>query len=152
MTSEALVLPAPTLDTLAQAPPSDYDMTMLRPPRHSMKLCEGVTFNSVAREWRCKWSEGDNKKSLTECQRVLMEIAVPKLKHVHGVLSVQRVVCTDCKDFKIIVKLNIETFEDWVNSGLEPENSVLNALWNIQGVSEVDAQTYTVQPIYGAGK
>merc|ERR1719401_3353819 len=110
MTSGPLVLPGASVDLavgMKGAPLTTtdiHDMTALRPPRHSMKLCEGVSFNSVAREWRCKWSEGDNKKSLTECQRVLMEVAVPKLKYVHGVLSLQRVVCGECKDFKIIVK------------------------------------------------
>merc|ERR1712094_1172 len=61
------------------------------------KLTDNVEYNSAAREWRCKWSEDNSKSALVECQKVLDDVVVPSLKHLHGLLSVQRVVCGECK-------------------------------------------------------
>mmetsp|Transcript_103064 Transcript_103064/g.332498 ORF Transcript_103064/g.332498 Transcript_103064/m.332498 type:complete len:141 (+) Transcript_103064:88-510(+) len=116
-------------------------------------ICEGVEgINSLAREWRCKWDETDGKQSLTECQKVLDEIVVPALKHVHGLSSVQRVVCGGCKDFKIIVKLGLNAFDDWAAMNFAPEEQVVEAFASIEGVSQIECQTYTIMPVTGPGK
>ena len=39
--------------------------------RNSAYLCKEIHYNTLAREWRCIWSEEDQKRSLTELQRVL---------------------------------------------------------------------------------
>ena len=80
---------------------------------NSEYITDNITYNQVAREWRCKWSDQDGKKSLQECQRVLEDVVVPALRQVHGLLSVQRIVCGDCKDFKIVCKLGLDGFDDW---------------------------------------
>ena len=79
------------------------------------KITEGVEFDTIAREWRCKWSADDDKKSLQELQSVLDE-SVDEVKKVDGVKSVQRVVCGGCKDFKIIISL--------------PQEKVRSRVWN----------------------
>jgi hypothetical protein len=60
----------------------------------------GVEFDTVAREWRCRWSTDKEKASLVEAQKALESI-LPELKKVDGVIKVDRVVCGGCKDFKV---------------------------------------------------
>eukprot|EP00934_Nitzschia_sp_Nitz4_P004839 Nitzschia sp. Nitz4//scaffold25_size161228//17213//17449//NITZ4_002414-RA/size161228-protein2genome-gene-0.229-mRNA-1//-1//CDS//3329544538//4829//frame0 len=61
---------------------------------------QGVDFDTIAREWRCKWDEADDRKSLAEAQKALDEI-LPTLKETPGCKSVQRIVCGGYKDFKV---------------------------------------------------
>jgi ribosome recycling factor len=51
-------------------------------------LTEGVQFDTIAREWRCKWSSDNDKKSLQEVQKVLDEV-LEEIKKVDGVKGVQ---------------------------------------------------------------
>jgi UDP-2,3-diacylglucosamine pyrophosphatase LpxH len=51
-----------------------------------------VKFDTIAREWRFKWSADSDKKSLVEAQNVLDSV-LKEVKAVKGVKSVQRVVC-----------------------------------------------------------
>ena len=67
-------------------------------------ITEGVEFDTIAREWRCKWSADDDKKSLQELQKALEE-AKDGIKKVDGVLKVQRIVCGGCLDFKVVISL-----------------------------------------------
>jgi hypothetical protein len=64
---------------------------------------EGVDFDTIAREWRCKWSEGNDKKSLAEAQKALNEI-LASLKAIDGVKKVDRVVCGGNLDFKVSIR------------------------------------------------
>merc|ERR1740123_2257078 len=97
-------------------------------PFGTANIGDAVTgINTFAREWRCKWSEDDNKQSLTECQKVLDDIVCPAMKQVHGLSSVQRVVCGGCHDFKIIVKLGMDAFGDWAAMNFTPEEQVVEA-------------------------
>eukprot|EP00931_Biecheleriopsis_adriatica_P096418 TRINITY_DN70071_c0_g1_i1.p1 TRINITY_DN70071_c0_g1~~TRINITY_DN70071_c0_g1_i1.p1 ORF type:complete len:159 (-),score=35.54 TRINITY_DN70071_c0_g1_i1:63-539(-) len=120
--------------------------------RNSSYLCKEVHFNSLAREWRCKWSIDDRKRSLTECQKVLEEVAVPALRKVRGLLGVQRVVCGECQDFKVIIKMGLDAFEDWAATNFYPEVEVIQDLYCIEGVSKVEVQTFSLEPIFGPGK
>lgn len=63
-------------------------------------IVEGVNFDTIAREWRCKWSVDDDKKSLEEAQKALDEI-IPTLKKIDGFKEVDRVVCGNNLDFKV---------------------------------------------------
>jgi len=49
-------------------------------------IVTGVDFDTLAREWRCKWSEDSDKKSLEEVQKILVE-TMPKISAVAGVKS-----------------------------------------------------------------
>ena len=60
-------------------------------------IVSNVHFNTIAREWRCKW---DNEEALTAAQSALDAI-LADVKCVKGVKDVQRVVCGGCKDFKV---------------------------------------------------
>jgi hypothetical protein len=63
-------------------------------------IAEGVDFDTVAREWRCKWSPDNDKQSLAEAQKALNEI-LAEVKAVDGFKKVDRVVCGGCLDFKV---------------------------------------------------
>lgn len=68
-------------------------------------IADGVEFDKVAREWRCKWSPDDDKKSLVEAQKAL-ESVLSDVKSVDGVQSVERIVCGGCLDFKVVTTLS----------------------------------------------
>ncbi|KAG7374438.1 hypothetical protein IV203_013533 [Nitzschia inconspicua] len=108
-------------------------------------ITEGVDFDTIAREWRCKWSPEDDKKSLQELQKALVE-AVPDIKKLDGA-KVQRVVCGGCMDFKVIISLPAEKFGEWEKEKFAPEESFLEKIKKIDGVSVVETQTFTLMPV-----
>eukprot|EP00747_Dinoflagellata_sp_TGD_P183133 gnl/TRDRNA2_/TRDRNA2_37832_c0_seq1.p2 gnl/TRDRNA2_/TRDRNA2_37832_c0~~gnl/TRDRNA2_/TRDRNA2_37832_c0_seq1.p2 ORF type:complete len:130 (+),score=29.82 gnl/TRDRNA2_/TRDRNA2_37832_c0_seq1:62-451(+) len=122
------------------------------PESSQQYLTDNMWYNQMAREWRCKWSPDNDKRSLEECQKILNDVVCPALRNVPGVMSVQRIVCGECNDFKIVTRLNTDSFKDWSARGFSPEMDVLNSLAQIDGVSEVDCQTYTIMPMFGTGK
>lgn len=127
------------LDSLVSRPSVAEQKTMT-------KITEGVEFDTIAREWRCKWSPDDDKKSLQELQKALAE-AVPEIKKVDGVKGVQRIVCGGCMDFKVITSLPEEKFGAWEEAKFAPEESFLEKIKKIEGVSAVETQTYTLMPV-----
>jgi hypothetical protein len=107
------------------------------------KITEGVEFNTVAREWRCKWSPDNDKKSLMEAQGVLDEY-LKYIKGVDGVKDVQRVVCGGCMDFKVIISLSAPKFGAWEEAKHAPEEDFLAKLKAIDGISLIETQTFTL--------
>jgi len=69
-------------------------------------ITDGVDFDTIAREWRCKWSSEDDKKSLAGAQKALNEV-LGEVKAVKGFKKVDRVVCGGCLDFKVNKKTDI---------------------------------------------
>lgn len=63
-------------------------------------IAEGVDFDTIAREWRCKWSHDNDDQSLVDAQKAISSL-LAQVKAVDGVKSVQRVVCGGCLDFKV---------------------------------------------------
>lgn len=86
----------------------------------STEIAPGVSFDTVAREWRCKWSGDNDKASLAAAQKELDGI-LATVKGVAGVKGVQRVVCGGCLDFKVITSLDGESFGKWEEAGFAPE-------------------------------
>ena len=109
-------------------------------------ITEGVDFDTVAREWRCKWVGDNDNKSLQEAQKALNGILV-EVKKIDGVKGVQRVVCGGCLDFKVIVSLPADKFGEWEAAKFAPEESFLAALKAIDGISMVETQTFTLMPM-----
>ncbi|GAX13940.1 hypothetical protein FisN_5Lh155 [Fistulifera solaris] len=108
---------------------------------HSMT--EGVNFDTIAREWRCKWSSDNDKKSLQEAQKTL-ESVLADVKQIDGVKGVQRIVCGGCLDFKVIISLSADKFEAWQGVNYAPEETFLEKLKAIDGISTVETQNYTI--------
>jgi len=117
---------------------SAFDFTM-------PTIASGVEYDTIAREWRCKWSDDSNKKSLEELQKALLEV-MPKINDVGGTRT-QRVVCGSCKDFKVITTMKADKFPKWEESKFEPEAEFLETIKKISGVSGVETQTYTIMPV-----
>lgn len=69
------------------------------------------------------------------------------LSKLDGVKSAQRIVCGGCLDFKIIVSLPIDRFKAWESTGFAPEKSVLAELAAIEGINQIETQTYTLMPV-----
>ncbi len=61
----------------------------------AVEITKGVEFDTVAREWRMKWSPDNDKSSLAAVQAVV-DKTLGELKSLDGVKSVQRVVCGGC--------------------------------------------------------
>lgn len=53
-----------------------------------LSVTEGVQFDTIAREWRAKWSADDDKKSLQEAQKALEGI-LEEVKKIDGFKSVR---------------------------------------------------------------
>jgi hypothetical protein len=110
------------------------------------EITPNVSFDTVAREWRCKWAAADEKKSLVAAQEALTAVKAA-VKAVPGVKSVQRIVCGGCLDFKVVVALDAAAFGAWEAQAFAPEADFLARLGAIPGVSSVETQTYTIMPV-----
>lgn len=73
-------------------------------------ITEGVEFDTIAREWRCKWSGDNDKKSLAEAQTALNDV-LADIKAVDGFGTVNRVVCGGCLDFKVCTLCTVSSLE-----------------------------------------
>ena len=111
-----------------------------------VKITEGVEFDTIAREWRMKWSAANDKKSLATIQATLNRL-LPAIKNVNGVKSVQRIVCGGCLDYKIIVALPVADFKAWEAASFAPEADFLAELKKIPEVSTIETQTYTIMSV-----
>ena len=114
--------------------------------RTMVTITNGVEFDTIAREWRCKWSAESDKQSLQDAQKLLDE-TLPALKALDGVKDVQRIVCGGCLDFKVVTSLPVEKFKAWEGTEFAPESDFLTKLKAIEGVTQVETQTYTLMPM-----
>mmetsp|Transcript_21567 Transcript_21567/g.61990 ORF Transcript_21567/g.61990 Transcript_21567/m.61990 type:complete len:113 (+) Transcript_21567:67-405(+) len=106
-------------------------------------ITDNVSFDTIAREWRCKWSPDNDKKSLADAQQAL-ESVLAEIKKADGFKSVQRIVCGGCMDFKVITACDAGKFGDWEGKQFAPEADFLAKLEAISGISQIETQTYTL--------
>jgi hypothetical protein len=97
-------------------------------------IADGVEFDTVAREWRCKWSADSDKASLVAAQAELTKI-LADLKAIDGVKSVQRVVCGECLEFKVITAVDAAKFGDWAGTDFSLEAAFLEKLKAVEGIT-----------------
>ena len=110
------------------------------------EITTGVSFDTVAREWRMKWTGDDDKASLAAAQVALNEV-LPALKGLKGFKGVQRVVCGGCLDFKVITSVDGDAFGDWEGADFAPEEQFLTKVKAIDGITLVETQTFTLMPM-----
>jgi hypothetical protein len=108
----------------------------------------GVSFNHVAREWRCKFTPGasggpTDSTSLKAAQALLAEY-LPKLKALPNA-EVTRVVCGGCSDFKVSVNTPCADHDKWAAAEYAPEAEFIEKLKAIEGTVRVETQTYTCE-------
>jgi hypothetical protein len=77
-----------------------------------IKITDNVQFETIAREWRLKWSPDNDKKALSSVQQTV-EVFLPQIKGVAGVKSVQRIVCGGCMDYKVVIALPASAWGKW---------------------------------------
>mmetsp|Transcript_17884 Transcript_17884/g.17954 ORF Transcript_17884/g.17954 Transcript_17884/m.17954 type:complete len:121 (+) Transcript_17884:77-439(+) len=106
-------------------------------------LAEGVEFNTIAREWRFKWSPDNDKQSLVAAQNAFIPFLY-QLKALDGLRDVQRIVCGGCYDYKIIIALTADKFSAWADNEFAPEKDYLTQISTIPGLSCIETQNYTI--------
>ncbi|CAL1139084.1 unnamed protein product [Cladocopium goreaui] len=130
------------------------------------EIAPGVSYGTLAREWRCKWSYDDDCASLKACQKLLQDMQEEILQVIHhwsgkqlktrevlngkidvSTQSVQRIVGQACCDFKVIIKLPADKFDEWQSRKFDPEEKFLESLKAIPGVEQVETQTYTLETV-----
>eukprot|EP00980_Cylindrotheca_fusiformis_P001413 scaffold345_cov134-Cylindrotheca_fusiformis.AAC.24 len=102
-----------------------------------------MSFNRVCREWRCKY---DGDKSTSESLESLSKVVdeyLPELKKLSDEVTVNRLVCGACLDFKLMTTVPLDDFGPWEESGYAPEKEFLEKIKAIPGVSQVETQTIT---------
>ena len=72
-----------------------------------------MSFNRVCREWRCKY-EGDKatSESLEAIAKVVDEY-LPEIKKISEGVTVNRLVCGGCLDFKLMTTVPLDDFGPW---------------------------------------
>ena len=87
-------------------------------------IVEGVDFDTIAREWRCKWDGADESKASLAAAQALIATHLATIKAVPGVTSVQRFVCGGCFDFKIVTSVAEPSYGAWAGADHSPEKEV----------------------------
>merc|ERR1712205_120013 len=111
----------------------------------------GVSFENVAREWRCKYTPGasggpGDSASLKACQALLDEY-LPKIKALPKA-SVTRQVCGGCLDFKVSITQPLDEHGAWAEAEYNPlESEFVEKLKAIDGVSQVETQEITFEAL-----
>mmetsp|Transcript_40145 Transcript_40145/g.54618 ORF Transcript_40145/g.54618 Transcript_40145/m.54618 type:complete len:117 (-) Transcript_40145:219-569(-) len=108
------------------------------------EITSGVCFDTIAKEIRCKWSGDNDKASLASAQEVL-DNNKETVKSLPGFKAIQRVVCGDCLDFKIISSFDGSSFDDAMKDF--PGDIIVDALKAIDGISNVETQVFTLMPV-----
>ncbi|VEU40580.1 unnamed protein product [Pseudo-nitzschia multistriata] len=102
-----------------------------------------MSFNRVCREWRCKY-EGDKATSASlEAIAKVVDESLPEIKKASSEITVNRLVCGGCLDFKLMMTVPLEDFGPWEEAGFPPESDFLAKIKAIEGVSVVETQTIT---------
>ena len=107
----------------------------------------GVTFEDISREWRCKYTmdaDGTPAKSASlKATQALLEEYLPKLKALDKV-TVSRVVCGGCGDFKVVITQPAAEHGVWSAAGFAPEEEFMAKLKAIEGTTRHETQEYTL--------
>jgi hypothetical protein len=69
------------------------------------------------------------------------------IKAVDGITEVKRVVCGGCMDYKIIICLDGAKFGAFESAEFAPEKAFLEAAGKIEGISNLETQTYTFEQL-----
>ena len=87
------------------------------------EIAPGVKFDTMAREWSCKWTCDGDKASLVACQ-IALESVIDEIKEVKGAKSVERIIREDCLDFKVSCSVSYDAFKHFMK-GMKDEPILL---------------------------
>ena len=102
-----------------------------------------MSFNRVCREWRCKYTGDKSDSESLEAIAKAVDKYLPSIKDASDDITVNRLVCGSCLDFKLMMTVPLDDFGPWEEKGFEPESDFLEAIKAIDGVSQVEPQTIT---------
>eukprot|EP00558_Chaetoceros_sp_UNC1202_P003905 CAMPEP_0197240108 /NCGR_PEP_ID=MMETSP1429-20130617/6464_1 /TAXON_ID=49237 /ORGANISM="Chaetoceros sp., Strain UNC1202" /LENGTH=146 /DNA_ID=CAMNT_0042699685 /DNA_START=15 /DNA_END=455 /DNA_ORIENTATION=- len=110
----------------------------------SVPLANGsMSFNRVCREWRCKYTGDKSDSESLEAVAKAVEEVLPAIKGVSEDITVNRLVCGGCLDFKLMMTVPLADFGPWEEKGFEPEGDFLEKIKAIEGITQVETQTIT---------
>ena len=102
-----------------------------------------MNFDRVCREWRCKYTGDKSTSESLEAIAGIVAEYLPEIKKASSDVTVNRLVCGACLDFKLMTTVPLADFGPWEASGFAPEAEFLEKLKAIPGVSQVETQTIT---------
>lgn len=83
-----------------------------------------------------------DSKSLEELGKILTKY-LPAIKAVSEEMTVNRLICGSCNDFKVQMTVPLEDFGAWEENKFAPEGDILSEIGKIEGVDGVETQTIT---------
>jgi hypothetical protein len=102
-----------------------------------------MSFDRVCREWRCKYTGDKATSESLQAIAGLVDEYLGTIKEVSSHMTVNRLVCGACLDFKLMMTVPLQDFGPWEAAGFAPEADFLEKLKAIDGVSQVETQTIT---------
>mmetsp|Transcript_5048 Transcript_5048/g.6524 ORF Transcript_5048/g.6524 Transcript_5048/m.6524 type:complete len:149 (-) Transcript_5048:98-544(-) len=102
-----------------------------------------MSFNRVCREWRCKFEGNKSDSESLEAIAKTVDEFLPQIKSISEGITVNRLVCGGCLDFKLMMTVPLADFGAWEEGGHAPESEFLEKIKAIEGVSQVETQTIT---------
>ena len=102
-----------------------------------------MSFDRVCREWRCKYKGDKTTSESLEAISKIVDEYLPIIKKVSPDITVNRLVCGACLDFKLMMTVPLDDFGPWEEKGFAPEEEFLAKIKDIDGVSLVETQTIT---------
>jgi hypothetical protein len=102
-----------------------------------------MSFDRVCREWRCKYTGDKATSESLQAIAGLVDEYLPSIKEASSKITVNRLVCGACLDFKLMMTVPLDDFGPWEAAGFQPEAEFLEKLRAIDGVSQVETQTIT---------
>jgi len=104
-------------------------------------ITDGVTYDCVAREIRCKFDKDKNEIAGAIQKSATKLLESPTVANC----KVYRIVCGGCGDFKIIFANSAPAFEEFMKNFGEIEATFLEQLKTIPGTTSHETQTYTMK-------
>jgi hypothetical protein len=124
--------------------PANAARTKVTTALNDVPLANGsMSFNRVCREWRCKYTGNKSDSESLEAIAKVVDEYLPQIKGVSKDMTVNRLVCGSCLDFKLMMTVPLDDFGPWEEKGYEPESEFLEKIKAIEGVSQVETQTIT---------
>merc|ERR1719201_963601 len=116
--------------------------------RTGLRSSEKIMFRNIAREWRMKYAEGGLTGGAVAVDKLFKEkfLADVNASTQHSV-TVTRMVCGGCNDYKLIMSLPAEEFKKWDAKGFAPEKEFVEAVKAVPGITQVEQQTLTYETL-----
>ena len=113
----------------------------------------GLEYTTICREWRCKFSEWPSSRDVEVTSRIVADCVAAyesikdEVKSNEGVLAVRQLMCSTCCDYKIMVTMDADVYDQWKQKSHYPEEKFLAQLQAIEGVDSAEAQLMSIKDV-----